>query len=320
MLDGLLERPAIATRYPFTRLKSLPKRASLREVGRWESHLDWLENILDPRPFTGHLTSTKVEQFAAEAYQLEAGDMLDIVDKGKRHTLLLCLLHHMQVRTRDQLTTMFLKRMRLLHNNARKRLRDIQDQHRELSETMVNAFADIVVHAEETEKAAAEEDERDALLGKQVRRLLQANGGATRLRDQCEMLQAYHNNNYLPLIRHFYRQHRAMLFRLTAQLQIRPATRSRTLLQALAFIHEHKQRRVPYLPADVSLAFASNRWQSLVREKVEGVMMYHRHHLEVCVFTHIAEGLRSGDLYAQAPRPTLTTAHNSCRGRNASPF
>lgn len=268
-------------------------------MGRWESHLEWLEDILDPRPFTGHLTSTKVEQFAAEGYQLEAGDMLDTFDEGRRHTLLLCLLHQMQVRTRDQLATMFLKRMRLLHNNARKRLREIQDQHRELSETMVNTFADIVVRAEETEKVAAVEHDRDALLGKQVRRLLRANGGTARLRDQREMLQAYHNNNHLPLTRHFYRQHRAMLFRLTAQLQIRPATRSRTLLQALAFIHEHKQRRVPYLPADVSLAFASSRWQSLVREKVEGVMMYHRHHLEVCVFTHIAEGLRSGDLYVE---------------------
>ena len=214
VLEGLLERPAYATRYPFTRLKLLPKRASLKEVRRWEAHLEWLESLLDSRPFTSHLASTKVEQFAAEAYRLESGDMLDVLDERKRYTQLLCLLHHMQVRTRDQLTTMFLKRIHLLHNNARKRLRDIQDQHRELSETMVNAFADIVVQAEETEKAAStEEDERDALLGRQVRHVLQANGGAATLRDQCELLQAYHNNNYLPLLRSFYRQHRAMLFR-----------------------------------------------------------------------------------------------------------
>jgi hypothetical protein len=76
------------------------------------------------------------------------------------------------VAPRDQLATMFLKRLRPLHNDARKRLRHIQNQYRELSETMVNVFADIVVHAEEAKKVAAEEDEHDALLGRQVRRLL----------------------------------------------------------------------------------------------------------------------------------------------------
>lgn len=82
---------------------------SLKEVRRWEARLAWLESILDPRPLTTHLASTKVEQFAAEAYRLEAGDRLDVLDEAKRHTLLLYLLHYVQVRTRDQLDAWLLE-------------------------------------------------------------------------------------------------------------------------------------------------------------------------------------------------------------------
>jgi hypothetical protein len=38
--------------------------------------------------------------------------MKDIRRPGKRHTLLLCLIHERTVRARDDLTEMFLKRMR----------------------------------------------------------------------------------------------------------------------------------------------------------------------------------------------------------------
>jgi hypothetical protein len=56
----------------------------------------------------------------------------------------------MQVRTRDQLTAMYLKRMRLLHNNGKKRLRALHDQHRTVNEMLVDAFAAVVQHTGKT--------------------------------------------------------------------------------------------------------------------------------------------------------------------------
>jgi hypothetical protein len=125
----------------------------------------------------------------------------------------------MQVRTRDQLTTMYLKRMRLLHNNAKKRLQQFRDKHRSTNELMIDAFADVVHHTGQTEKLP--DDEKDRELGRQVRETIARNGGAEKLQADCEMLQAYHDNNYLPLLPLCYRQHRAEPFRLTKQLAIR---------------------------------------------------------------------------------------------------
>lgn len=297
MLDGLLVRGEQETRHAFTRLKLLPARASLRWVRQWAEHLEWLEKILNPQPFLAGLTSTKIEQFAAQAYQMEISDIRGVKTDAKRYTLLLCLLHRMQVRTRDQLVTMYLKRVRRLHRQAKERLAEIQEQQQVLSETMISAFADVVQQTDETEKLA--EAERDAALGQQVRRIVQANGGTEKLQADCELLLAYQNDNYLPLLPRFYRSQRATLFRLTQRLSIRAATQNRELIAALAFIQENRPGRGSHLPADVSLGFASLRWQNWVQEKVDGELRLNRHRLEICVFTHLSDGLRSGDLFVE---------------------
>jgi len=152
ILDGLSGREKGQTRQAFTRLKALPAKASLKWVGKWEKHLEWLESLMDPQPFLTGLTSTKIEQFASQAYQMEISDIKGVTTADKRYTLLLCLLHQMQVRTRDQLVTMYLKRMGLLHHQAKQRLHDLQDQYRDMSETMVDAFADVVQQTAETDK------------------------------------------------------------------------------------------------------------------------------------------------------------------------
>lgn len=51
--------------------------------------------------------------------------------------LLVCLLHQAQVQTRDQLAEMLLKRMRRTRTLAREKLKELQEQHRELEEHML---------------------------------------------------------------------------------------------------------------------------------------------------------------------------------------
>ncbi|MCP4096109.1 MAG: Tn3 family transposase [Planctomycetaceae bacterium] len=297
ILDGLLVRDKSETRNGFTRLKALPAKASLKWVRQWDKHLERLEKIMDPQPFLDGLPSTKVEQFASQAYRMEISDIKGVRTKAKRYTLLLCLLSQMQVRTRDQLTTMYLKRMQKLHNNAKKRLRALHDKHRNMNEMMIDAFADVVQHTGETAKLPNEE--KDTALGKRVRQTIQANGGTEKLQTECQMLQAYHSNNYLPLLPDCYRHHRAVPFRLTERLQIRSATQSKVLLQALEFIHEHRNKRKSHLPADISLSFTTPRWHTFIREKVDGEIVFKKHHLEVCIFSHVADGIRNGDLYVE---------------------
>ncbi len=198
----------------------------------WEQHLAWLEGILDPKPHVSVLTHTKMEQFATEAYQLEISDLIGIRSSKRRRTLLLCLLHQMQVRTRDQLTTMYLKRVRSMHNSGKKKLRALQDAYRAMSEEVTDTFAKIVDKAEETEINEADESqqkEQDAVLGKHVRHILAAGGGIKYFKSNYQLLSALHNNNYLPLMQGYHQRNRGTFFRLTKQLQIQSASQNKQL-------------------------------------------------------------------------------------------
>ena len=302
-LDALLERPSKVTRYPVTRLKALPANASLKHIRVWEKHLAWLEGILDPNPHLAGLTQTKIEQFATQGYQMEVGDLLDIQSPRHRRTLLLCLLQQMQVRSRDQLTMMYLKRINLMHVSGKKRLRKLREEYEAMTDEMVNTFAEIVVSTEQTQidqeddKDEAEKQHQDAQLGQKVRQIIRKNGGITHFKNNHELLSALQNNNYLPLLQPYYRRHRATFLRLTQQLSIQTTVQSKGLLQALDFIQDRRNSHVEYLPDEIGLSFATPRWRRLIRRKMDGEMKLHKGHLEACIFSVIGDGLSNGDLY-----------------------
>jgi hypothetical protein len=89
-------------RSAFTQLKDTPRRATLGHVRQWTERLTWLDGLFTPQPFLRDIAHTKVQQFAAEAAALDVGDIRAIRDTPRRLSLLLCLLHHAQVQTRDQ--------------------------------------------------------------------------------------------------------------------------------------------------------------------------------------------------------------------------
>ena len=99
----------------FTRLKEAPGPATLKYIRRWEERLRWLDTLPSAEKYLSDVANTKIKQFAAQALALEVGDIRDIHDKPKQYTLLVCLLYHAQVQTRDQAILMFLKRMRRTH-------------------------------------------------------------------------------------------------------------------------------------------------------------------------------------------------------------
>jgi hypothetical protein len=61
-------------------------------------------------------------------------------------------------------------------------------------------------------------------LGGQVRQILSKYGGTDELMAQYNQVQAYHNNNYLPLLWNIHRPHRSALHQLLSLLDIRSAT------------------------------------------------------------------------------------------------
>ncbi len=288
-LEDLLHVPMGDHRTPFNRLKAFPQKSTLSHVREWEVRLDWLESILDAPALLTGIANSKIKQFAAHAHALEVGDMLDVKDRPKRYTLLLCLLYQVQIQTRDQLVMMFLKRLRRIHNAARDRLRALQDKHRAITENLVETLHDIVDKTPELTE--------DAALGSHVRQVLTEHGGVEALAADYQMVSAYHNNNYLPLLWNAYQSHRQLILRLSRQLQIQAATQDRLVLDALHFIQQHQHQTRDYWPDEISLDFASERWVSQIRTTHQGKPVLDRRMLEICVFSYVANRIRSGDLY-----------------------
>ena len=290
-LDKLLTVPEKKRLSSFTRLKETPGNVTLKNLRLWEKRLVWLKSLLDASPFLTTITNTKRKQFAAQAHALELGDLRDIHNKGRRYTLLLCLLHDAKVTTFDQVATMFLRQMRRIHHNARNRLQKLREEYEAIVEMIVEALGEIAHSTVELED--------DARLGRSVRQTLDEKGGAKQMAKHTDMLSAYHNNNYLPLMWACYRSHRALLFRLVEHLMIQTATQDSTVTTALVFLLPYKEARRKYLPADIELSFASQRWQQLVKAKYRRQTVLRRKQLEICIFNYVALGLSRGDLYIE---------------------
>lgn len=103
-LDALLIVQEERATFSFNRAKHTPGPAKPANVRQWTERMTWLENLPDPNPLLITITHTKRRQFAAEAAALEVSDLLDIGQRDKRDTLLLCLIGEAKMRCRDRPT------------------------------------------------------------------------------------------------------------------------------------------------------------------------------------------------------------------------
>jgi hypothetical protein len=169
----------------------------------------------DAQQLLSGIAPTKVKHFATLAKALDISEFQDI-KPSKRYTLLLCLLYSAQVKTRDYLVEMFLKRLAAIHNQAKTRLVELREKHLAQTQSLLGVLAEIL----EVESVASDE----TALGKQVQSVLQHHGGTALLLQQYSEIAAYNSNNHLPLMWQFYCRHRKVLFDLVRSLDIRSTT------------------------------------------------------------------------------------------------
>lgn len=274
----------------YNRLKKSAKRPTRKHLETLVDHLEWLESIPGlERVFEG-IPDTKVRYFAGQAMVYDVSELKEC-GEAKRYTLMVALIHRMQVRARDQLAEMFLRRVATIHKRAKEELERIQIDQRGQVERLVGTLDGVLsILADEPDNAAA---------GAQIREYLEPAGGVEQIRERCAQIQASSGNNYLPLIWKHFRPHRSLLFRLAHLLDIRPSSQDRTLIDALEVIKLYQDKhRIDWIGDSVDLSFAAERWRKLLRTgDTTGVHAgISRRHLEICVFSHLAEDLRAGDL------------------------
>lgn len=285
-LDDLLLPDAKAFRTPFNSLKNLPKKPTLKNLQEMLNHLEWLLGLGDFDAVIKDIPPLKIKHFAAEAKALDAGEIRDF-NEPKRYALLICLIRRAHVKARDALARMFIRRIAKLHQKGKDELQKVQIKHLEKSERLVTIFSGVLQNIDF--------EQSDAALAQNLRSVLGKHDIETLLED-CEQLKAFHGNNYFPLLWKFYRSHRSALFRLINALELRSTSRDDSMKKALEFLIENESRRGDYLEADVDLTFAEEKWQNLVLKMIDGLPFYDRKLFEVCVFTHLAQELKSGDI------------------------
>jgi TnpA family transposase len=289
VLDALLVKPANSTTTPFNRLKQTPGPATPTTIRLWIDRLDWLGGLIDPDPLLRSIAHTKLRQFAAEAAALDVGDIRDISQPGKQHTLLLALLRQARMRCRDEIIEMMLRRIRKTQAAAKEQLAELHDQHRGIEESLIGIFGQVLQTAQ-TQSA-------DDAFGREIRKLLSEQGGVDTLVTKCETVSAWHSDNHLPLLWPIHARYRNLLFQLLDLLDIQSATQDRNLMDALLVVRKHRYSRTNELSDSVDLSFASQRWQSFVRKRKGDASAVDRRALEVCVFVYLADALQCGDIY-----------------------
>lgn len=273
----------------FTAIKASPGRNTLKNMRLWAQRLDWLTTLIKPTNFISHIKYTKIRQFASQAKQLEISDIRNISSAAKRYTFLLCFLHEAQMRTRDELINMFLKRMRKTHNRSKEQLEQIKTAYREWEEQMMKTLNQVV--------DSAANETKDNLLGKKVRSILDEYGGAATISKRYKIVSAYHSHNHLPLLWNKHKAHRVAIYQLLNLLEIKSTTEDTALLKAFEFIKINQNTRRDYLQKTIELDFLSLRWRNYVHTKHKGKDVLKRRELEVCILSYLADAIRCGDLY-----------------------
>ena len=289
-LDALLEVDGRG-RSDLNALKAPPKAATKKNLGETQERLSWLESLCDTGRLLSGIPNQKVAHLAAQARALDASELKRVGD-GKRRAMLVCLVHRAKVAARDGLAEMLVKTVGKIHARTKEDLEGLHRAKRGTTEALIGVLEKILVGAQDPRTD-------DAALGRRVRELLTEGGGTEALLSASVSLSAHRGGNYLPLLWKFYKGQRAVLLRVARSLALRPTTEDRSLVEALRFVLENDrlERRGEFVPGELNLSFASERWRGLVVANLgDGKPALARRHLEACVFSHLAQELKTGDL------------------------
>ncbi|TAM33193.1 MAG: Tn3 family transposase [Nevskiaceae bacterium] len=272
----------------FNSLKLAGKGISRNQLNVLADHMQWLETFGDIDAIVEGINESKIRFFGGIAKHLDAGSMKDF-NEPKRLACMVSLIHTMRVRTRDQLADMLTRRMGVIHGKASKELDEIKIRQSAKMQYIAVTLRGVVeiVHKESN----------DTVMGKAVRTYVGSDEESKALVRVCEEVESRSTTNHLPLIWDHFISSRAALYRIVEQLKFEATSDERSVLDALALIQKNQGLHREWIKEpDLSLAFMTERWRALVCRETGSGPGLHRRFFEVCVFSCLADQLRSGDV------------------------
>ena len=306
-LAELFYCPAEEVTTLWNEVKQEPGSPKLGELQRLVERLRWLQPLQIAGPALAAMPEVKRLNFAAQAQALEANQMKELPD-AKRYTLAVALLHRRYAQTLDDIAEVFVKRMRRMHYSAKEALENYRAESQQRTDELISKLRQMVIAHSTDGEIADRFTAVDCIIGDQAQALI----------SQCDDHLAYAGNNYLPFLPKFYRSHRAVLFRFLTVVPLHPTTQDESLVQAIEFLQTHRGQKRTWLPLvaedstlenaettpipKLTLNWVPTKWWTLVtgeKNRATVPTQVHRQYFELCVFSHVLLGLKSGDLYIE---------------------
>ncbi|MGG0645668.1 Tn3 family transposase [Bacillus mycoides] len=305
-IDCLFETGPDTFYSPWNRLKEDAKRASLFHLKELILHYDWLIHQKIPVYLLESFSSTKIKQMAAEAKTLDSYRMSEI-EKKKRYTLAISLVSVQTSRILDNIGEMLIKRMMSIHKKGREFLQDYKKQTQKRTDSLVATLQHVLM-AYQTEGIPEERLQAiQQVLGDTEDQVLQ----------DCEDHLALSGDNYYLFLQKFFKSHRSTLFKILEVFPLRSTNQDSSIVEAIQFLLSHQHTRKEWISVAhikkiglwkrevtplLNLSWIPDGWWRWLSPKKKREVVpeeLNRRHFEVCVFSQIMWGLKSGDLYIE---------------------
>ncbi|WP_344374703.1 Tn3 family transposase [Streptomyces mauvecolor] len=138
----------------FNRLKRPAQGPSWSHFKNLTKRLEWVDGLGDTDVWMDGVAAGKVTDFAGEA---DAADVAELRDYRpvRRLALVACLVHKARMRVRDDLATMFCKRVATKVKKAKQELEEIRLAEREIVEALIGNYRTVLKHIDEGGPARA---------------------------------------------------------------------------------------------------------------------------------------------------------------------
>ena len=208
----------------------------------------------------------------------------------------------MRAGVRDDVVTMFCKRVAAIHQKGRDHLEALREAHRAESERLLGVLGDVLSAVREaTVLSGGGQDlvpaaDTEGAAGRLVLKTLERAGGVEALSAAYEAVAAHHGNNCLPLLDQHYRSHRSALFTLVDAIELEATSAERGVVNAVGYLRALRGAKAAYVPERLAVerpgpdgtmetatvaidvdAFASAAWRKILRDKNRPGMLVRRH-------------------------------------------
>jgi len=301
-LDELLSRVPEEVTSPWHWLKQEPKRVTVKNMRESIEHLRWLQSLNIESMALEPIPEVKFQRFSDEARSLNVNEMNDLPEE-KRYTIATALVRSQTAQAIDDLADMFIRSVKKLHNSGNDALDEYRRIHQGKTDRLIEILSRMLTIVNSSQNPEEQMMAIQNILG----------DDAERITEECTTYLGYAGNNYLPFLTKFYGNRRRNLFDFLMILRPRSTNSNTALEEAIDFLIQHRHCRTKSLQVTwkdnvsgkaqtLNLSWIPPKWWKVVTgspKRDASVGSVDRRYFEICLFSCVMLGLKSGDLFIE---------------------